>query len=115
MNKQKKGRKFSHKGTYRSFLCCLAENLVLRERIKTTQARAKELSPFIEKLLTKAKKNDLQGRRIILRSLSEKATQKMIEEIAPRYKDRAGGYTRVLKLEPRRSDGAKMAFIELLK
>ena len=115
MYKQKKGRKFSHKGSYQSFLCCLAENLVLRERIKTTQARAKELSPFIEKLLTKAKKDSLRDRRIILRSLSEKATRKIIEEIAPRYKDRAGGYTRVLKIEQRKSDGAKMAFIELVK
>ena len=115
MYKRKKGRKFSHKGSYQSFLCCLAENLVLRERIKTTQARAKELSPFIERLLTKAKKNDLKERRILLRFLSEKATQKIIEEIAPRYKDRAGGYTRILKLEPRKSDGAKMAFIELVK
>lgn len=115
MYKQKQGRKFSHKGSYRSLLCGLAENLVLRERIKTTQGRAKELSPFIEKLLTKAKKNNLQERRMILRFLSEKATRKIIEEIAPRYKDRAGGYTRVLKLEPRKSDGSKMAFIELVK
>jgi len=89
--------------------------LIEHERITTTEARAKELAPFIEKLITKAKKGGLSQRRQVARVLSKKSTKKLFNEIAPRYKDRPGGYTRILKLPPRESDGAKMAIIEFVK
>ena len=90
-------------------------NLVLREKIKTTEAKAKEVSGFLEKLITKAKRGDLSSRRLLAGSLCQKSLKKLMEEIAPRYKERKGGYTRIIKLGPRKTDGAKMVFIELVK
>ncbi len=116
MRKKKKGRKLKRKKDQRkALLKSLAESLVEHERITTTQAKAKELAPFIEKLITKAKKGGLSQRREVARVLSKKSTKKLFDEIAPRYKDRPGGYTRILKLPPRKSDGAKMAIIEFVK
>ena len=85
------------------------------KKIKTTQAKAKEVSGFTEKLITKAKKGDLASRRFLLKFFSKDIVKKMIDEIAPQYKDRKGGYTRIIKLGPRKSDGAKMAIIELVE
>lgn len=93
----------------------LISALLLHEKIKTTEAKAKEISGMTEKLITRAKKGDLFSRRLLLGFLSPKLAKKIIEEIAPRYKERMGGYTRVIKLGPRKSDGAKMAIIELVK
>lgn len=95
----------------------LALSLINHGRIKTTEAKAKELRPFIEKLLTKAKSGDLASKRIVISRLMNRApeTKKLFDEIAPKFKDVAGGYTRVLKLPPRVSDGAKMALIEFVK
>lgn len=95
----------------------LALSLINHGRIKTTEAKAKELRPFIEKLLTKAKEGDLASRRIVVSRLMNRApeTKKLFEEIAPKFKEISGGYTRVLKLPPRISDGAKMAIIEFVK
>jgi len=116
MRKKKKGRKLKRKKDQRkALLKSLAESLIEHERITTTEARAKELAPFIEKLITKAKKGGLSQRRQVTRVLSKKSTKKLFNEIAPRYKDRPGGYTRILKLPPRESDGAKMAIIEFVK
>ena len=94
----------------------LALNLIVREKIKTTEPKAKELRPFMEKLLTRAKKNDLATRRSIISKLSGRRseTKKLFEVLAPKYKDRKGGYTRITKLAPRKSDGAKMAVIEFV-
>ena len=89
--------------------------LVLREKIKTTEAKAKEVSGLLEKFITKAKKADLASRRLLARSFCPKSVKKLTDEIAPRYKERKGGYTRIIKLGPRKSDGAKMVFIELIK
>ena len=116
MKKKKKGRKFSReKDQRKALLKSLARSLFLHERIKTTHAKAKEISSFAEKIITKAKKGDLTSRRIVRKYFSDKVTKKLFEEIAPKYKERNGGYTRIIKLGPRKSDSAKMAIIELVK
>ena len=94
----------------------LALNLIVREKIKTTEPKAKELRPFIEKLVTQAKKNNLATNRFIISKLFGRRieTKKLFEILAPKYKDRKGGYTRITKLSPRKSDGAKMAVIEFV-
>ena len=110
-------RKFGRtKNQRNALLNSLALNLIVREKIKTTEPKAKELRPFIEKLITKAKKNNLATRRLVIKKLSnrDKEVKKLFEIIAPKYKDRKGGYTRVLKLGARKSDGAKMALIEFI-
>ena len=116
MRKRFTGRKLSmKKGPRKALLRSLTNNLFIYEKIKTTESKAKELRSIAEKLITKAKKNDITGRRILLKTLNPKTVKKIIEEIAPKYKDRNGGYTRILKLGPRDSDGAKMVIIELIK
>ncbi len=93
----------------------LAANLILKEKIKTTEARAKELRSIIERLISYAKKSDLAKRRLVIGFLPARAAQKIIKEIAPRFQNRTGGYTRLTKIGPRLSDGAKMVYIELIK
>ena len=116
MRKRKRGRKLSRKKDQRkALLKSLASALFLKEKIKTTEAKAKEVSRLAEKLITQAKKTDLSSRRILVRVFTAKLVKKLVEEIGPRYKDRKGGYTRIIKLGPRKSDGAKMAVIELVK
>ncbi len=94
----------------------LALSLIVREKIKTTLPKAKELRPFVEKIVTKAKKNDIATRRLVISSLSNRAkeTKKLFDIIAPKYIDKKGGYTRILKLGVRKSDGAEMAQIEFV-
>ena len=109
-------RKLSRKRDQRKALrASLATALFLKEKIKTTEAKAKELAVFAEKQISRAKKADLHSRRLLVNFFSPKIVKKLVEEIAPRYKERKGGYTRIIKLGPRKSDGAKMAIIELLK
>jgi len=116
MNKKNKGRKFSRKiGPRNALFKVLVNNFLMHEKIKTTEAKAKELRGIAEKMITKAKVADLANRRLLATSLTPKMTKKIIEEVAPRYKDRHGGYTRIIKLGPRNTDGAKMAIIELVK
>jgi len=124
MRKMKKGRKFGRKRDQRkAFLRILAANLILKERIKTTEARAKAIRPIVEKLITKGKKvlsgaageKNLAAVRILSAKLPEKAVKKMIDKIAPRYQERNGGYARIIKLSEVRKDGAAMAIIELVK
>jgi large subunit ribosomal protein L17 len=111
-------RKFGRDKTQRrALLNSLAFNLLTREKIKTTLPKAKELRPFIEKLVTRAKKNDPAGRRIITSKLGgahSREVKKLFEVIAPKYADKKGGYTRVLKLGVRKADGAPMAIIEFV-
>ncbi|MDD2548395.1 MAG: 50S ribosomal protein L17 [Candidatus Pacebacteria bacterium] len=115
MKKLKKGRKFKReKDQRKALLIALASALILSERIKTTEAKAKELSPFIEKKITRARKGDLLARRLLLKDFSPDIVKKLISDIAPKYKERQGGYTRVVKLGQRKSDGARMAIIELV-
>jgi len=116
MKKLKRGRKLSRKKNQRkALLKSLARALFLNEKIKTTEAKAKEVRMFAEKLITRAKKGDLASRRILAKYFSKDIVKKLVDEIGPRYKKRKGGYTRIIKLGPRKSDGAKMAIIELVK
>lgn len=116
MRKRKKGRKLHRKRDQRKALLReLCRSLLLYEKIQTTEAKAKEVSSFVEKLITKAKKDNLSTRRYLGRYFSKEIVRKLVEEFGKRYKERAGGYTRIIKLEPRKSDGAKMVIIELVK
>lgn len=112
-NKRKFGRV---RKVRKALVNSLALNLIVRGKIKTTEPKAKELRPFIEKLVTGAKKGDMATRRLIISKLSNRRPEvkKLFEVIAPKYADRKGGYTRVLKLGARKSDGAKMAIIEFI-
>ncbi|MFH1841512.1 MAG: 50S ribosomal protein L17 [Candidatus Nealsonbacteria bacterium] len=116
MRKRKKGRKFNRKRDQRkAFLKALASALFLQGKIKTTEARAKEISSFAEKAMTKAKKGDMNAKKNLAQTFSQKIVRKLTADIAPALKGRPGGYTRILKLGPRKSDGAKMAIIEIIK
>ncbi len=87
----------------------------LHGKIKTTQAKAEEVQPMIEKFITIAKKGGLTQKRQLRKILSVKIVKKIINEIAPQFKERNGGYTRIIKKGLRKSDGAKIAIIELVK
>lgn len=116
MRKLNKGRMLSRpKSQRKALLRTLATSLFLHEKIKTTEAKAKELRSVAEKFITKAKKNDIFSRRILSRDLSAATVKKLVDEIAPKYSERHGGYTRIIKLGPRHSDGAKIVIIELVK
>ena len=96
-------------------LANLATSLFEHGRITTTEAKARMLRPYAERLITKAKKGDLHNRRLVLRVVREKGVvHSLFEEIAPRYAERPGGYTRITKLGPRKGDNAPMAVIELV-
>jgi len=115
MRKIKKGRKLSReRNQRRALLKLLARALFLNGKIKTTRAKAKEISKFAEKCITRSKKGDLASRRILARYFSKDLVKKLVEEIGPKYKERKGGYTRIIKLGFRKSDGAEIAIIELV-
>ena len=96
-------------------LANLAGSLFEHERIKTTEAKAKMLRPFAERLITKAKKGSIHHRRQVLSLIQDRAlVHKLFDDIGPRFADRNGGYTRILKLGPRNGDGAAMVLIELV-
>lgn len=119
MKHHKSIRKFGrdHAGRL-ALLRSLALSLIDEEHIKTTEARAKELRPFIEGLVTKGRTGDLASRRLIIARLGgmagEEGAKKLIESIAPRYATRPGGYTRVIKLPRRKGDASSMAIIEFV-
>lgn len=116
MKKRKVGRKLSRKRDPRkALLKSLARALFLHEKIKTTEAKAKEVSSFAQKCITKAKQGDLAARRHLSRFFAPNIVKKLVDDIGKRYKNHSGGYTRIVKLESRKSDGAKMAIIELVK
>src|SRR6185369_10399428 len=107
MRKLNKGRKFSRpKNQRQALLRTLATSLFLHGKIKTTEAKAKELRVVAEKFITRAKDNNIANRRILAKSLSENTVKKLMDEIAPTFKQRQGGYTRMVKLGARKSDGA---------
>jgi large subunit ribosomal protein L17 len=117
MRHQKARGKLSRDTAHRkSLLMNLSKEIIEHERIKTTAPKAKAVKPEIERLITLAKRGDLHARRQALSTLAQDkfAVHKLFEELAPRYADRAGGYTRILKLGPRRSDSTEMVFIELV-
>jgi len=109
---RKLGRDTSaRKALFRSLLT----SFFAHERIETTEAKAKEISGLADKMITLAKKGDLHARRQVLSYLyDEEVTKKLFDVVAPKYAERQGGYTRVLKLGPRRGDAAPMAIIELV-
>lgn len=90
----------------------LATALIDRGKIKTTSAKAKSLSAFTDGLITTAKKQDLASRRELARIFHPKIVKKLVNDLAPRFNDRQGGYTRVIRLGQRKSDGSEMAIIE---
>jgi len=95
----------------------LATALFDKERIRTTLPKARELRPFAERLITLSKREDdrLHARRLVLRDIQDKAiVKKLFDDLGARFASRPGGYTRILKLGPRRSDGAEMAIVELI-
>ncbi|MBU3942474.1 50S ribosomal protein L17 [Patescibacteria group bacterium] len=115
MKKLKQGRKFGRTMQQRNALLnSLARSLFIHEKMTTTEAKAKELSMFAEKCITVGKKGDLSARRTLAESFSKEVVKKLVEVIAPKYKERNGGYTRIIKKGPRKSDAAKIAIIELV-
>ena len=117
MRHQKTRNKLSRDSAHRkSLLMNITKEVLEHERIKTSEAKAKAVKPEIEKLITLAKRGDLHARRQALSTLSQDkfAVHKLFAEVAPRYAERPGGYTRILKLGPRRSDATEMVFIELV-
>ncbi|MDP2728348.1 MAG: 50S ribosomal protein L17 [Dehalococcoidia bacterium] len=110
------GRKFSRPTGHRlSMLHNLVEDLIRYEKIETTEAKAKEVRPLAEKLITLGKGGTLHGRRQALAVADSKVVDKVFHVLAPRYKERAGGYTRVIKEGPRLGDAAPMARLELVE
>jgi len=119
MRHQKQGRKLNRTASHRKALMMnMASSLVLHKRIRTTDAKAKELRSYVERLVTYAKKENLHGRRLIQQkipgSLGKKVANILIHEIAPEFKDRNGGYTRIIKLGNRKNDNAPVSLIEFV-
>lgn len=116
MRHRKKGRKLSRTPSHRkATLRNLAASLFLHGRIQTTTAKAKELRPFAERLITLARRGDVHARRLAARKIYDRAVLgKLFDDIAPRFAERPGGYTRILKVGNRKGDAADMSLIELV-
>lgn len=117
MRHRNKGRQLSRTSTHKNALMRnMATSLFLHERIETTTAKAKELRPFAEQLITLARRGDLHARRVAGRKIHDRdVLGKLFDDIAPRYAERPGGYTRILKLGTRKGDAAEMSLIELVR
>lgn len=112
-SKRKFGREMNQRD---ALLRSLARNLINKNRITTTLAKAKSLRPFVEKLVTKAKVQNLANRRLIVSKIQgEKEMNVLIKTLGPKYKERNGGYTRIIKLPRRKLDAAPMAMIEFVQ
>jgi large subunit ribosomal protein L17 len=108
-------RKFGRERNQRkALLKSLAHNLVLTGKVKTTEAKAKEIRPFVEKLVTLGKRETPAAKRLLEARVGKMATNKLVGPLAAQYKSRVGGYTRITKLVRRNSDGAPMAVIEFV-
>ena len=117
MKHHKTIRKFGREKNQRlALLRSLAISLIEHGKITTTEAKAKELRPFVEKLITKGLDETLASRKLISARLgnNKDMTKKLVDELSPKYKKRAGGYTRIIKLSPRVKDNSKMAIIEFV-
>ena len=116
MRHQKKGRKLGRDSAHRQALYSnLAGALIEHGRIRTTEAKAKEVRPIVEKMITLGKRGDLHAHRQAVAFLRSKSVAHLLfSEVAPRFADRPGGYTRVVKLGPRQGDSAPMAYLELV-
>ena len=111
---RKLGRDNKHR---KSMLANLTRDVIMNERIQTTETRAKEVRKFVDKMITYGKRGDLVSRRLALAFLHNdtECVKKVFDDLAKRYESRNGGYTRILKLNERRGDGALMVIIELVK
>ena len=119
MRHQKKGRKLNRTASHRKALFSnLAASLVIHKKIRTTDAKGKELRTYIERLVTYAKRGDVHGRRLIQKRITGKRGKEianiLIHDIAPAYADRHGGYTRLIKLNNRKNDNAPVSLIEFI-
>jgi len=116
MRHAKKGRKLGTDASHtRAMLRSLAAALLANERIKTTEARAKEVRPLVDRIIGWGKRGDVHARRLALAELGDQAlVKKVFDDIAPRFAERDGGYTRILKLGPRKGDAAPMVIMELV-
>ena len=108
--KQKLGSSFHQR---KAILRSLATAIISKGRISTTEGKAKKVRPFLEKAITRAKKDTLANKRLLLADFKLKTVNKLMKEIAPKYASQAGGYTRIIKISNRKADSAKMVFIEL--
>ena len=117
MRHRKKGRQLSRTRSHRkATLRNMATSLFRHERIETTTAKAKELRPYAERLITLARRGDVHARRLAAMKIQDREVLgKLFDDIAPRYMERPGGYTRVLKLGNRKGDAAEMSLIELVR
>ena len=119
MRHQKKGRKLNRTTSHRKALFSnLATSLVLHKKIRTTEAKGKELRSYVERLVTYAKRGDMHGRRLIQKKIPGKRGKEianiLMHDIAPAYTDRQGGYTRLIKLNNRKNDNAPVSLIEFV-
>ena len=113
----KRGKKFGRtSGQRKQMMRSLARSVILHRRVRTTEARAKGVRPYIEKMVTKAAVNDLPTRRLLLSRFNndETAVRELLEDLGPKYKDRNGGYTRITKVETRPGSGRTCAVIEFV-
>lgn len=116
MPRPKRGRRFGGDAAHqKALLSNLAQELFWDDKVTTTVAKAKALRPYAEHLITKARTGTLHARRTVLRKIEDtEVVTRLFDEVAPRYSDRPGGYTRMTRLGPRRGDGAEMAIVELV-
>ena len=119
MRHQKKGRKLNRTASHRkALLSNLVASLVIHKKIRTTNAKGKELKGFVERLVTYAKKGDVHGRRLIQKKILGKRGKEianiLIHDIAPTHMDRQGGYTRIIKLNNRKNDNAPVSLVEFV-
>ena len=116
MPRPRKGPRLGAGPTHeRRMMAEMAGSLVMEQRITTTLTKAKTLRPYVEKMITRARKGDLHSRRQILSQIEDTEIVTMLfDEVAPRYADRPGGYTRIVRIGPRRGDGTEMAVIEFV-
>ena len=115
MRHQKKRQKLTKSvDQRRALLRSLISSIILKEKVITTEGKAKKIKPFLEKYISRAKKDTLANRRFLLRDFSPKVVSKLMKELGPRYQGRSGGYCRIVKLNLRKNDAAQMAIIELV-
>jgi large subunit ribosomal protein L17 len=116
MRHRRSGKKLGRDASHRKALYAnLAGSLIEHGRIKTTEAKAKAVKPFAEQMITLGKRGDLHARRLALAELrSQDVVHVLFAEVAPRFADRPGGYTRIVKLGPRQGDAADMVYLELV-
>lgn len=116
MPQPKRGRRLGGSASHqKAMLSNLAQELFWDEKVTTTLARAKMLRPYAEKLITKARSGQLHDRRMVMTDIEDtEVVTKLFDEIGPRFAERPGGYTRIVRVGPRRGDGSEMAIVELV-